>query len=56
MKIKFFVYVNKVEVKKLFLKLNYFINIPSYEIVFDDSNKSKINTNAIIFRNFKKIA
>ena len=40
--------INKVEVKKLSLKLDEFMNIPSYETLFDESTKSKIFWNLIV--------
>ena len=41
-------YMNKIEIKKLVLNIDIIMNIPSYEIPFDESVKSKIFWNLIV--------
>ena len=47
-------YMNKVKVKQLNLNLDSFINIPSYEMPFDECIKSKIFWNLIVIDNQNK--
>ena len=44
-------YMNKIEVKQLNLKLDSFMNMPSYEMPFDECVKSKIFWNLIVINN-----
>ena len=42
-------YISQIEIKKVILKLDSFINVSSYEMLFNECNKSKIFWNLIIY-------